>query len=528
MEAVVEVVPPERVQNRILEQTVDSPVPQLLEAVVESCTTGACVQNRIRGADHGGRLASRASRALGGNRTPRVCSLCVIPPCLRSWRKACQFVPQERVQNRTPEFIVDCPRASDHGGRLASSYHRSAMQNRYAGADRGCPSCLKSRRTAFQVYHKSAMQNRFPEQIMDSPVPQLMEAVVEVIPQEHVQNRFLEQIADTPVPQIIEAVVEVLPSTPQECVQNRTPEQIVDFPVPQIMEECVQNRTQEQIMDSRVPQIMEAVVEVLPSTPQECVQNHTSEQIVDFPVSQIVQESVQNRTLELVRVQSRIQEQIMDLPVPQIMAASKPYTGKVFTVEMPHEHVHQAYPGDYVVFNIKGLDKHNMPRSGDVMVPASQIQEQTFDDGGSGIVREIPEEKVVERTQDSTAFVGAQHGPLHESRSEESSMTFCGGAGPRRGQRGQPLPPERVAERLARIDALLAQVSLDEEEEEVMEEEIPEVQVSRFQGVFRPRRLCPNLLRGSRCHYGNRCTFAHAFHELADEGWYVPGSTANW
>ena len=202
------------------------------------------------------------------------------------------------------------------------------------------------------------------------------------------------------------------------------------------------------------------------------------------------------------------------------MAASRPKTGKVFTVEMPHEHVHQAYPGDYVVFNIKGLDKHNVPRSGDVMVPVSQIQEQIV---GSGIVREIPEKKVVERIQDSTAFVGAQHGPLHESRPEESSTTFCGGAGPRRGQRGQPLPPERVAERLARIDALLAQVSLDEEEEE-----IPEVQVSRFQGVFRPRRICPNLLRGSRCHCGNSCTFAHAFHELSDEGWYVPGSAADW
>ena len=423
-----------------------------------------------------------------------------------------------------------------------------------------------------------------PEFIVDSPVPQLLEAVVEVIPKERVQNGFLEQIAEKPVPHILEAVVtgaraesfpgadcgytcimeavvEVLPPTPQERVQNRTQEQIADTPVPQIMEECVQNSTVEQIMDSRVPQNMEAVVEVLPSTPkervqnrtqeqiadtpvpqnmeavgevvpatpQECVQNRVGEQIVGFSVPQIVQESVQNRTLEQVRVHSRIQEQIMDLPVPQIMAASEPYTGKVFTVEMPHEHVHQANPGDYVVFNIKGLDKHNMPRSGDVMVPASQIQEQTVDVGGSGIVREIPEEKVVERIQDSTAFVGAQHGPLHESRSEESSTTFCGGAGPRRGQRGQPLPPERLTERLARIDARLAQVSLDEEEEEeVMEEEIPEVQVSRFQGVFRPRRLCPILLRGSRCHYGNRCTFADAFYELADEGWYVPGSTANW
>ena len=34
------------------------------------------------------------------------------------------------------------------------------------------------------------VQNRVPEQIMDSSVPQLMEAVVEVIPQERVQNRF--------------------------------------------------------------------------------------------------------------------------------------------------------------------------------------------------------------------------------------------------------------------------------------------------------------------------------------------------
>ena len=190
-----------------------------------------------------------------------------------------------------------------------------------------------------QVFEE-CVQNRFPEQIMDSPVPQLMEAVLEVIPQERVQNRFLEQIADTLVPQIMEAVGEVVLTTSQECVQNRAPELIVGFPMPQI-----------------------------------------------------VQESVQNRTLEQVRVHSRIQEQIMDLPVPQVMAASKPYTGKVFTVEMPHERVHQAYPGDYVVFNIKGLDKHNMPRSGDVMVPRSQIQEQTVDVGRSGIVREIPRRK---------------------------------------------------------------------------------------------------------------------------------------
>merc|ERR1712125_233801 len=42
--------------------------------------------------------------------------------------------------------------------------------------------------------------------------------------------------------------------------------------------------------------------------------------------------------------------------------------GKVFTIEMHHTRHEQAKPGDNVGLNIKGLDKQNMPRSGDVMV----------------------------------------------------------------------------------------------------------------------------------------------------------------
>merc|ERR1711990_919457 len=45
-----------------------------------------------------------------------------------------------------------------------------------------------------------------------------------------------------------------------------------------------------------------------------------------------------------------------------------PCTGKVFTVEMHHQRLEFANPGDNVGLNIKGLDKNNMPRSGDVMV----------------------------------------------------------------------------------------------------------------------------------------------------------------
>ena len=42
--------------------------------------------------------------------------------------------------------------------------------------------------------------------------------------------------------------------------------------------------------------------------------------------------------------------------------------GKVFTIEMHHTRHEEAKPGDNVGLNIKGLDKMNMPRVGDVMI----------------------------------------------------------------------------------------------------------------------------------------------------------------
>merc|ERR550514_2018553 len=58
-------------------------------------------------------------------------------------------------------------------------------------------------------------------------------------------------------------------------------------------------------------------------------------------------------------------EEVIFLPTHTV---SNPCTGKVFTVEMHHTRVDFANPGDNVGLNIKGLDKGNMPRSGDVMV----------------------------------------------------------------------------------------------------------------------------------------------------------------
>jgi len=58
-------------------------------------------------------------------------------------------------------------------------------------------------------------------------------------------------------------------------------------------------------------------------------------------------------------------EEVIFLPTH---TSSNQCTGKIFTVEMHHQKIDDAKPGDNVGLNIKGLDKQNMPRSGDVMV----------------------------------------------------------------------------------------------------------------------------------------------------------------
>jgi len=45
-----------------------------------------------------------------------------------------------------------------------------------------------------------------------------------------------------------------------------------------------------------------------------------------------------------------------------------PCTGKIFTVEMHHKNVPEAVSGDNCGFNVKNLNKDNMPRVGDVMI----------------------------------------------------------------------------------------------------------------------------------------------------------------
>merc|ERR1712127_999401 len=79
-------------------------------------------------------------------------------------------------------------------------------------------------------------------------------------------------------------------------------------------------------------------------------------------------------------------EEVLFMPTH---TASNPCIGKVFTVEMHHKRVDQAAPGDNVGMNIKGLEKLNMPHTGDVMIYKSDttlkavadftVQVQTLD-----------------------------------------------------------------------------------------------------------------------------------------------------
>ena len=171
------------------------------------------------------------------------------------------------------------------------------------------------------------------------PEPQIMKAIVE--------NRFPEQIVNSPVPQIMEAVVDY-----------RFPEQIVNSPEPQFMEAAVENLVGEQIADSSVPQFMGADVEIMHDAPQESMPTAA------FPASPNMEvHAGRVRAPPHERVQNRILETVMDVPMLHIKQGAVS-TGKVFTVKLCHHRDDHAY-SDNSGF-IRGLDKHNMPRFGDI------------------------------------------------------------------------------------------------------------------------------------------------------------------
>ena len=236
------------------------------------------------------------------------------------------------------------------------------------------------------------------------------------VPQERMQHRVVEQMWDVPVPQIQEVFLDGMRHVPQERVLNRTPEQIGGVPAPHIMKGVVEmtqrapherERVVEQIGGEPAPQIMQGVVGMTQRALHERVHERVVGQIGDVQVPQITEDIVDgmHQVPQERFPQLRKKPVFLDWPrrpASQQNTGKVKCTGKVFAAKMRHHRGDQACAVDIVGLNIKGLNKYNMPQSGDVMVPVPQIQEQIVDVGGQEQVidREIPEVLVVEQIQE--------------------------------------------------------------------------------------------------------------------------------
>jgi elongation factor 1-alpha len=98
-----------------------------------------------------------------------------------------------------------------------------------------------------------------------------------------------------------------------------------------------------------------------------CVPPRPNDKAMRTPISQVLKIKGVGDVLTGRVEQGRLKPgtEVVFLPTH---TSSTPCQGKVFTVEMHHKQVEEALSGDNVGMNIKGLDKGNMPRPGDVMV----------------------------------------------------------------------------------------------------------------------------------------------------------------
>ena len=125
-----------------------------------------------------------------------------------------------------------------------------------------------------QSFSAERHSERTITQMVVTSVPQIQEQIVEVaeiLPQERTPEHTVEPLVGVPVPQIQEQILEVAEILPQ----GRTSEHTVGVAAPQILEEIVEvvpqerisARICEQIADMPVPQILERAVEVVKAGP---------------------------------------------------------------------------------------------------------------------------------------------------------------------------------------------------------------------------------------------------------------------
>ena len=203
------------------------------------------------------------------------------------------------------------------------------------------------------------------QQIVVSSVPQLLDSSW----RSRVRAKSYSQIVDFPVPQITEAPVDFLLPSPQERVQNCTSDQIVGLLCLRSLRSACSIVRKSRL---RIPLCLSS----WRHANSHAVPDRSPEQIMDFPVSQNMEAyggRVRDLPLERVQHHSFVRPKRVFVDFLPLHSASKPYTVKVFTVNLRHHRDDHAY-SDNSGF-IKGLDKHNMLRFGDVMVPPPPDQQ---------------------------------------------------------------------------------------------------------------------------------------------------------
>ena len=130
------------------------------------------------------------------------------------------------------------------------------------------------RQVSCPLMPQERIQERFAQEIIDVPVSRVMKKVIDVVkrvPHGCVQSNTGVDLTD---PLMQKETVEVILLTPQDQIPDRTDEQTVNVPVPQILEESggriqlilqerMSDHVVEQLVGAHVQQIREQMVEVV-------------------------------------------------------------------------------------------------------------------------------------------------------------------------------------------------------------------------------------------------------------------------
>ena len=335
-------------------------------------------------------------------------------------------------------------------------------------------------------------------------------------PQERDLPRTVEQIAvyapmvqilDAPVPQLVEQLPDVLRFFD---LLLPVPEQVIE--VPKILLDDVPARTV-----VRDTQLVEQLVEVPTIVSFSSLQQRTVEQIFDIPVPGRGGGGGRRGLQSLLPGQNTTAQsaQIVDIPVPRDQDFLIPVPGR--GGGGGRRGLHSLLPGQDTTAHSAQIVDIPVPRGQDFLPRQGST---------AFFAAHQPAVQFVAPAPVASCRAAGSGGGLQNFVPGQSSTAVFRDGGPGGGVQnfvsGQSSDDDD--ELLRRSNELLEygrrEYGYYSEEEEVEEEEEEteqmdlEEQPSRFEGHFRPRRFCAFILSGGYCWRGSSCTFAHSYDEL--------------